>query len=346
MCLVLKINASAQVVLTHRDIPAIGTKIIYTKIQDSTSLNNFIFDKTGTDNFWDFSKLPSNYSDTLLISGRDSSPFIQEFNETEWVVSPENSNFFKFYSYYKVNTSGLYSLGYTGNLWPCPLYQPLKYKKPYRFIKLPAYYPMNWQDTAYLQTQNYLNSLNDTTFCDQFTFSYKEIVASGQIKLQFGNFEAFLLKSNSTYFDTSRIKEQNGEWRNEVNVMGGGNCTYFWFCKNSTSPVAQVILNCSTGIPEYIHYQMNNYANLKSLDIEDISSLKTNIYPNPATEKLFIENNLAKNSVYTITNLLGQEMDKGVLKSEIDISHLLNGVYLLKIVSTNNQTQVFKFIKQ
>jgi hypothetical protein len=56
--LFLKINASSQVVLTQKDVPPLGTKIIYTKIQDSVPLNNFIFDKTGTNNFWDFSKLP------------------------------------------------------------------------------------------------------------------------------------------------------------------------------------------------------------------------------------------------------------------------------------------------
>ncbi len=85
---------------------------------------------------------------------------------------------------------------------------------------------------------------------------------------------------------------------------------------------------------------------IKYVSAPKIKSNATNMYPNPATEKLFIENNLAQNSNYIITNLLGQEIDKGLLKSEIDISHLLNGVYVLKIFGINNQTQVFKFIKQ
>jgi hypothetical protein len=86
--------------------------------------------------------------------------------------------------------------------------------------------------------------------------------------------------------------------------------------------------------------------NFKYTSISQINSNSLNIYPNPASEKLFIENNFEQNNCYTITNLLGQEIDEGLLKSEIDISHLLNGVYVLKIVSTNNQTQVLKFIKQ
>jgi hypothetical protein len=44
--------------------------------------------------------------------------------------------------------------------------------------------------------------------------------------------------------------------------------------------------------------------------------------------------------------LLGQEVGTGVLKSEINISNLLQGVYVLKIIDTNYQNPVFKFLKQ
>ncbi len=84
----------------------------------------------------------------------------------------------------------------------------------------------------------------------------------------------------------------------------------------------------------------------KYTSVPQINSNVVKIYPNPATEKLFIENNLAQSSNYIITNLLGQEMDKGLLKSEIDISNLLNGVYFIEIVNANNQTQALKFVKQ
>lgn len=86
--------------------------------------------------------------------------------------------------------------------------------------------------------------------------------------------------------------------------------------------------------------------NFKYTSISQIKSYSLKIYPNPATEKLFIENNLSQNSNYTITNLLGQEIDKGLLKSEINISHLLSGVYILKVIGTNNQNEIFKFVKQ
>ncbi len=77
-----------------------------------------------------------------------------------------------------------------------------------------------------------------------------------------------------------------------------------------------------------------------------INSNAIKIFPNPANEKLFIENNLAQSSNYIITNLLGQEMDKGFLKSEIDICNLPKGVYILKIVNDKSQMQAIKFVKQ
>lgn len=84
----------------------------------------------------------------------------------------------------------------------------------------------------------------------------------------------------------------------------------------------------------------------KYTSVPSINSNVIKIFPNPANEKLFIESNLEKNSNYIITNLLGQEMDKGFLKSEIDISNLPNGVYFIEIVNANYQTQVLKFVKQ
>ena len=84
----------------------------------------------------------------------------------------------------------------------------------------------------------------------------------------------------------------------------------------------------------------------KYTSVPQINSNLVKIYPNPATEKLFIENNGAQSSNYIITNLLGQEMDKGFLKSEIDICNLPKGVYVLKIVNDKNQIQAIKFVKQ
>ncbi len=72
---------------------------------------------------------------------------------------------------------------------------------------------------------------------------------------------------------------------------------------------------------------------------------KIQIYPNPANDKLFI-NNLSPNSTISIYNLNGQlVLSRELSISEIDISQLLPGVYSAKITSTTGViTQ--KLIKQ
>ena len=59
-----------------------------------------------------------------------------------------------------------------------------------------------------------------------------------------------------------------------------------------------------------------------------------NIFPNPATHKLYIEN-LPLNSqwVYNLSDISGKVILSGVLNADnsIDVSALNNGVYLLSV---------------
>lgn len=344
LCLVLKNNANAQVVLTQKDTVPLQTKIVYSYVRDTSNLNNFKFSKLGMNNFWDFSTLSLNYNDTVKFISPTETPYIVDFIDAQAAIGEVNG--LNAIYFHKSDSVGYYEMGSATFMLPCPIFQSLRYKHPHKILQLPAFYPNITYDTNSVRTKFYINQFEDTAYCEESFYSKREIVATGVIKLPFGSFDAFLLKTTINVSDTTWIKGIDGKWRSEINVIkGGDNFRYDWYCNKSLFWVARIVASQFDYI-DFIMVQMNNYANLKSLNVEDLSSLKTNIYPNPATEKLFIENNLAQNSSYIITSLLGQEIDKGLLKSEIDISHLLNGVYVLKIVGTNNQTQVLKFIKQ
>lgn len=72
--------------------------------------------------------------------------------------------------------------------------------------------------------------------------------------------------------------------------------------------------------------------------LEDTESLtQINIYPNPAKDILIIKTNTTNNTNIELFNNLGQKISVHPLnnKTELNISHLNNGVYWLKI---NNQT--------
>lgn len=84
---------------------------------------------------------------------------------------------------------------------------------------------------------------------------------------------------------------------------------------------------------------LNNY----KMFINDFST-----YPNPATDQLTFEcNNPSVSGILSVYNLNGQEQMKQPMKqkSDIDISSLPSGVYILRF--SNNQTvETIRFVKQ
>lgn len=55
------------------------------------------------------------------------------------------------------------------------------------------------------------------------------------------------------------------------------------------------------------------------------------IYPNPATDVVFIQNCDEKDAEYVIYNAMGQEVKRGTTNHQISISDLNKGLYIIKI---------------
>ena len=73
------------------------------------------------------------------------------------------------------------------------------------------------------------------------------------------------------------------------------------------------------------------------------------IYPNPAHNHLYINTN-ENNGFISVTDIIGQTViaEKKIDSQEVqslDISNLANGIYLVKIGSSDNQVKVIRFIK-
>ena len=66
------------------------------------------------------------------------------------------------------------------------------------------------------------------------------------------------------------------------------------------------------------------------------------VFPNPFTSKINIQNNIGT-EVYLLVNTLGQSVFTGKNIEEQDFSHLVKGIYFLKIQNTSS---VIKLIKQ
>jgi len=81
--------------------------------------------------------------------------------------------------------------------------------------------------------------------------------------------------------------------------------------------------------------------------------LSVNVLPNPATEKItvntYYDNSKTEISRIVIVNTLGQTVYDNVINSsnaQINVSNLINGVYIVKCTDNNNNTSFYNFIKQ
>ena len=78
--------------------------------------------------------------------------------------------------------------------------------------------------------------------------------------------------------------------------------------------------------------------------VESISISIENIYPNPATDYIFID--VPDGLVYEIVSVEGKMVDSGVLQDgEIKILHLLQGTYILRIIR-GKDVLVTRFVKR
>lgn len=74
------------------------------------------------------------------------------------------------------------------------------------------------------------------------------------------------------------------------------------------------------------------------------------VYPNPANNRLWVDLDLEGNYDYTVTDITGKTVLKGLLtannKQPVDISYLTNGLYFINLHNPTKGTYQAKFIKQ
>jgi len=86
-----------------------------------------------------------------------------------------------------------------------------------------------------------------------------------------------------------------------------------------------------------------NAVNSSELSIDEVASSMLIVYPNPVKNTLYIKGDLDAYDI-EVYSLLGQRVMTDSNTNEIDMSLLVEGVYLVKI-STANLTTIKRIIK-
>ena len=76
--------------------------------------------------------------------------------------------------------------------------------------------------------------------------------------------------------------------------------------------------------------------------IEGLPKNDFTLFPNPATNTIFIKTSKEELKNLTVYSIFGEKLIHKTHTNKIDVSHLKSGMYFIKI--NNNQT--IKFIKQ
>ena len=99
-----------------------------------------------------------------------------------------------------------------------------------------------------------------------------------------------------------------------------------------------------------INYKANNKFNCDGLEgISEIDKKnELQLYPNPTTDKINISISIGQNLIMQVYNTVGQcvmQKELNNFTNSIDISSLINGIYILKITSPNGTIEK-KIIKE
>ena len=123
------------------------------------------------------------------------------------------------------------------------------------------------------------------------------------------------------------VQDGNGVWNNVIPTINETDNTLTY---NFTELISFTTVTASS---------VNATLSVNPIDINDF----VKVYPNPATDYLFIKSNLNYQS--TLYNVAGQRVLESSSK-QLNVIDLPTGVYLLQLKSENNSISTFKIIKK
>lgn len=144
------------------------------------------------------------------------------------------------------------------------------------------------------------------------------------------------------------VTVENNPNLTSLNISNGNNAaiTQAYFTGNSALSCIQIDAGFTPSTTDWFKDASTSYSsNCSSLSVNDFNfKNEIKIYPNPVKSILNIESNKPYETIEVYT-LLGKKLLSERATASINISNLSSGIYLVKIIGTNDEKIIKKFIK-
>lgn len=328
---------SGQITLTPNDFPLAGLSLEIFEANFSPSDSLFISDTTlfkigekGANSEFDFSKLDSLITDTLIVQfiSANSTPFSSSHPNADIAVIDDSA---KLYKYYSVDSNSFIYIGYTTiTQMDSNTIDTIHFSFSGSELIMSVDFSLNYQYDGIYGYGTQYDSISGMSVLTKDTI---EIDSYGNLTTPTDTFQvlrAHILSENHFTY-----------WQLPFSVdVFSNNEQYKYFSNNIGYPLVTVTVD-----GEYQRILNIQYVNTEQV-IQNISkisqSIEFNIYPNPTSKHIRIEFNNTNNESFTLTvyNSIGQKVIQrpNVYSGlTLDLSQLNKGLYYLTVTSNKDK---------
>ncbi len=192
----------------------------------------------------------------------------------------------------------------------------------------------NQQNYYASQTGYYRVYAYDSLGCNKYSSSKKATVGIGTVSISTNGSTTFC-NGDSVGFGADQLTGYTYQWKkNGVSIVGATNPLYY----AKSAGIYRCLFSSNAGCTKTSNaYTVNVNCRVEEGNASDEYS----VYPNPASDWLYIDNIAEKETRYEIYNVLGEKVMAGILTDhQLNIQQLASGIYSLRLMG--NETQVLK----
>jgi hypothetical protein len=279
----------------------------------------------GVNQTWNFSSLTSSSTQTDIIVDATTTTNASSFPNASFATYTASNSF---YNYFSATSSALSIEGYVYG-------PPSNLIIPYSDPQIVLTYPFSM----------------GSTFIDNYSGTYTSgpntIIRTGVDTVTADGYGTLILP-NGTFTNALRVLVIDNYA--DTTSLGAPYAlftmtTYNWYIPGTHYQVMSLSTLTSNGGPPLAQFGTYLDANSIGTSVNDLSDADVNLYPNPASEKLFVQSKGNIKSLKCI-DFSGQTVELKNENNSIDISGLSNGIYFLDIIMENGKSVSMKFVKE